>query len=100
MASYGSQSPWAKTKIKNNQYLDVLTIRPVPKQDDDVLYEVQPQFTHRPDLLAYSVYGTSKLWWVFAQRNMDTIKDPVYDIEAGIGIFLPKGPSLKRLLGM
>jgi hypothetical protein len=31
---------------------------------------------------------------------MDTIKDPVYDIEAGIGIFLPKGPSLKRLLGM
>ena len=84
MASYGSQSPWAKTKIKNNQYLDVLTIRPVPKQDDDVLYEVQPQFTHRPDLLAYSVYGTSKLWWVFAQRNMDILKDPVFDLVPGI----------------
>ena len=99
MASYGSQSPWAKTKIKNNQYLDVLTIRPVPKQDDDVLYEVQPQFTHRPDLLAYSVYGTSKLWWVFAQRNMYILKDPVFDLVPGIKIYLPKQNELQKFLG-
>jgi hypothetical protein len=37
---------------------------------------------------------------VFAQRNMDTIKDPVFDIEAGTKIFLPKGPALKELLGI
>jgi len=99
MASYGTKSPWGTTKKVNNLYLDVLKIRPVPKSDDDVLYEVQPQFTHRPDLLAYSVYGTPKLWWVFAQRNMNTIKDPVYDIIAGTQIYLPKGDSLERLLG-
>lgn len=99
MARYGSTSPWGKTQIRRNEYLDILTIRTVPKMDDDVLYEVQPQFTHRPDLLAFSVYGTSKLWWVFAQRNMDVLKDPVFDLEAGVKIFLPQESKLKQFLG-
>jgi hypothetical protein len=99
MASYGSTSPWGKTRVINNQYLDVLQIRPIPARDDDVLYEVQPQFTHRPDLLAFSVYGTSKLWWVFAQRNMDVLKDPVFDLEAGVKIFLPRQDKLQKFLG-
>ena len=100
MATYGNSSPWQNTKVVDNQYLGHFEIRPVPGEADDILYEIEAQYTHRPDLLAYDLYGTTKLWWVFAQRNMDTIKDPVDDIEAGIGIFLPKGPSLKRLLGM
>ena len=99
MARYGSTSPWGKTRVINNQYLDVLQIRPVPARDDDVLYEVQPQFTHRPDLLAFSVYGTPKLWWVFAQRNMDVLKDPVFDLEAGIKIFIPRQDKLQKFLG-
>jgi len=98
MARYGATSPWGKTKISRNT-LDTLAIRPVPKMDDDVLYEVQPQFTHRPDLLSFSVYGTSKLWWVFAQRNMDVLKDPVFDLEAGVKIFLPREDRLKKFLG-
>jgi hypothetical protein len=64
-----------------------------------VLYNVQPQYTHRPDLLAYDVYGSSKLWWVFAQRNMDVLKDPVFDLVAGIDIFLPRASQLQKLLG-
>lgn len=99
MASYGTTSPWRNTEIKNNQYLDFLRIRPVPAANDDVVYTVQPQYTHRPDLLAYDVYGSSKLWWVFAQRNMDVLKDPVFDLEAGIEIFLPKASQLQQFLG-
>lgn len=99
MAVYGSTSPYGTTAIKNGQYLDVLQIRPVPAQSDDVLYTVQPQYTHRPDLLAHDVYGTSKLWWVFAQRNMDVLKDPVFDLIAGVDIFLPKASQLQKLLG-
>jgi len=99
MAKYGSQSPWGRTKVVNKNYLNVLQIRPVPKSDDDVLYEVQPQFTHRPDLLAFSVYGSSKLWWVFAQRNMDVLKDPVFDLEAGVKIYLPRASTLQKFLG-
>ena len=99
MADYGKTSPWANTQIRNNQFLDTLRIRPVPAASDDVLYTVQPQFTHRPDLLAYSVYGNSKLWWVFAQRNMDVLKDPVFDLVPGVKIYLPKASQLQQYLG-
>ena len=99
MATYTTSSPWHTTKIEGQEYLGILKIRPVPKESDDVLYTIQPQYTHRPDLLAYDVYGDSKLWWVFAQRNIDLLKDPVYDLVAGVKIFLPKGDSLARQLG-
>ena len=100
MAQYGSSSAYGKTQFKNKQYLDILTIRPVPENSDDVRYAIEPQYAYRPDLLAYDLYGEKNLWWVFAQRNMDIIKDPVYDIEAGTKIYLPKSASLKKLLGM
>ena len=100
MAKYGADTPWHVTKTKNAQYLDILSIRPVPKQSDDILYTIEVQYTHRPDLLAYDLYGNKNLWWVFAQRNMDVIKDPVYDFEEGTEIYLPKGPQLRKLLGL
>lgn len=100
MVNYTSGSPWAATSIENEQYLGVLTIRPIPATADDVLYTVEVQYTHRPDLLSYDLYGTSKLWWVFAQRNMNVIKDPIYDLVAGINIYLPQGPKLRTALGI
>ena len=89
MATYGNSSAYAKTKSKNNQYLDLLTIRPVPENSDDVRYTIEPQYAYRPDLLAYDLYGDRNLWWVFTQRNMDVIKT-VYDMEPRIEIFYLK----------
>jgi hypothetical protein len=100
MAQYESTSPWNKTNVIQGQYLDLLTIRPVPAEPDDILYTVQTQYTYRPDLLAYDLYGSEKLWWVFAQRNMDVIKDPVYDMVPGVKIYLPKGENLAQQLGI
>lgn len=100
MATYTTSSPWHNTKIEGEEYLGILKIRPVPKESDDVLYTIQPQYTHRPDLLAYDVYGDSKLWWVFAQRNMDIIKDPVFDFVAGVEIYLPQQGLLRTNLGI
>ena len=100
MASYPTTSPWKETKYTRQGALDILRIRPIPASSDDPQYTIETQYTHRPDLLAYDYYGTSKLWWVFAQRNMDIIKDPVYDMVAGTTIFLPKPDSLKRILGV
>ena len=54
-------SPWARTKIRDGQYLDILKIRPVPEDSDDVIYEIQSQYHQRPDLLAYDMYGSSKI---------------------------------------
>jgi len=100
MSFYKVTSPYAKTSLQDDQYLDILTYRRIPKLADDVLYTVEPQYTHRPDLLAFDLYGDAKLWWVFAQRNMDVLQDPIYDLQSGIEIYLPQGPALKNLLGV
>ena len=99
MAIYNTSSPWKDTPIENN-YLTIFKIRPVSSEPDDFLYTIEPQYTYRPDLLAYDLYGDTKLWWVFTQRNMDVIQDPVYDFIAGTKIYIPKGNSLKTILGL
>lgn len=98
MANYKDNSPYKDTKRKGF-HLGFFKIRPVPAETDDVLYTIEPQYTHRPDLLAYDLYKDPKLWWVFAQRNMDIIKDPIYDFLPGTQIFLPQGDKLKSMLG-
>ncbi len=100
MVQYTKSSPWHNTSFNQSGELGILDIRPVPAEDDDIYYTIESQYNYRPDLLAYDLYGTSKLWWVFAQRNMDTIKDPVYDFRVGTKIFLPKSSNLKQTLGL
>jgi hypothetical protein len=99
MANYAKTSPWSDTR-QNNFYLDLLEIRPVPSESDDFRYVIENQYRHRPDLLAYDVYGNAKLWWVFVQRNMSVIKDPIYDFEPGVVIYLPKKTNLEKFLGV
>lgn len=92
-------SPYGKTNVTTSGYLDILNIRPIPAEDNDVVFEITPNYHHRPDLLSYDLYGTKDLWWIFAQRNMDIIRDPVYDFSAGTKIYLPKKSNLVPLLG-
>ena len=99
MANYAKTSPWSDTR-QNNFYLNLLEIRPVPSEPDDFRYVIENQYRHRPDLLAYDVYGNAKLWWVFVQRNMSVIKDPIYDFEPGTVIYLPKKTNLAKFLGV
>lgn len=99
MATYRNTSPWADTLIENN-YLQHLSIRPVSAEPDDYLYTIETQYTYRPDLLAYDLYKDAKLWWVFIQRNLDILQDPVFDFVAGTEIYIPKGDSLRQILGL
>lgn len=99
MTTYNNTSPWATTPITNNN-LDFLRIRPVAASLDDPIYTLETQYSYRPDLLAYDIYGTSKLWWVFMQRNLDVIQDPIYDFVAGTTIRLPQKADLFKLLGL
>ena len=100
MAKYSATSPYGATGFDNEDHLSYFKIRPIPQQPDDFLYTVEPQYNHRPDLLAYDLYDDSKLWWVFAQRNMDIVKDPVFDMQTGTKIFLPKQSNIKAELGL
>lgn len=85
--------------MSSNGTLSILTIRPVPAYSDDPIYTIEPQYNHRPDLLAYDMYGDHRLWWIFAQRNLDAIEDPIYDIVAGTQIYLPDKERVLRALG-
>jgi len=96
---YSNTSPWYTTPITQN-YLNVLSIRPVSAEADDVLYTIGPQYQFRPDLLAYDLYGDATLWWVFIQRNLDVLEDPVFDFVIGKQIYLPKNSSLTTVLGI
>lgn len=100
MATANKIGPYAKTNITNSGYLDILKIIPVPAEGDDVLYEITSAYHQRPDLLAYDLYGKKELWWVFIQRNMDILKDPIYDFTAGTKIYLPKGSNLSKTIGV
>jgi hypothetical protein len=99
MAVYNNTSPWASTPIDQNA-LGYFKIRPVSAEPDDPIYTIESQYIYRPDLLAFDIYGTSKLWWVFAQRNLDIIQDPIFDFVPGVSIYLPKADSLKQVLGI
>lgn len=99
MAVYTKLSPYANTSQENG-YLDVATFTNIPAEADDILFEVTKTFEYRPDLLAYELYGDVRLWWVFAVRNKNVLKDPVYDLEAGVQIYLPKITTINSALGI
>jgi hypothetical protein len=98
MATYSSSSPWFNTPISRN-YLGILKIRPVSAEKDDFLYTIESQYSYRPDLLSYDLYGTPDLWWVFIQRNLNVLQDPIFDFIPGVQIYIPKNSSLIKVLG-
>lgn len=99
MAKYSASSPWYNTK-QNDLYLEIWRPRPIPADSDDYTYEISSKYNYRPDLLAFDLYGSPKLWWVFAQRNADVLFDPIYDFKAGTIIKLPKRSLLVKALGL
>jgi hypothetical protein len=96
---YSNTSPYYKTEIVNG-YLDVMSFRELPNEQNDILFEVTATYEYRPDLLAYDLYEDPTLWWVFSVRNKRILKDPIYDLKAGIKIYLPKKSTLKTVLGL
>jgi hypothetical protein len=96
---YENSSPYFTTTL-NSQYLDILNVRPVSSEVDDFLYTIEPQYTYRPDLLANDLYGDPRLWWVFIQRNIDVLQDPILDFVPGTQIYICKLSSLSVTLGL
>jgi len=93
MAKYSNTSPYFETnQLPNN--LDILTPRTITAEGDDQTYTIERTYAYRPDLLAYDLYGSPRLWWVFAQRNPDQIEDPIYDFKPGVTIQLPKKENI------
>lgn len=98
MAAYDSTSAYFSTGY-SQFFLDIMTNRPIPKQSDDQLMEITQTYQYRPDMLALDLYNNSNLWWVFYQRNPNTLTAPPLDFKVGVRIYLPKITTLRSVLG-
>jgi len=98
MTSYESTSPYFNTNY-TQFYLDVMVNRPIPKNQDDLPFVITQTYQYRPDMLAFDLYQTPTLWWVFYQRNPNTLQAPPLDFKTGTTIYLPKISTLQQTLG-
>lgn len=99
MPLYDASSPYFNTNVVDN-YLDVMINRPIPKSVDDEYVTISVVYNLRPDMMAYDLYGDPRLWWVFAQRNPNTLVDPINDFVTGQKIYLPSGDNVRAALGL
>lgn len=98
MAVYDTVSPYYLTPT-TQFYLDPMVNRPIPKETDDQYFQINQTYQYRPDLLAFDLYEQPGLWWVFYQRNPNTLQMPPWDFAAGVRIYLPKISTLQSALG-
>jgi hypothetical protein len=80
-------------------FLDVNNLPSLPQNVNDEPYVINAMYDERPDLLAHELYGSTRLWWVFALRNPDLIKDPIRDFKSGLRIFLPSAENVNIIAG-
>lgn len=93
---YDGRSPYSQTiqTTKYIQYLDFWNPINISPSSEDKIFNLDPKYSNRPDLLSYDLYGSPQYWWVFAVRNPDVIKDPIYDFIPGITIYVPSSNSV------
>lgn len=98
--AYSQTSPYFNTDVYADDFLDLMVNRTITTVVTDDYWEITATYHMRPDLLAYDLYQDSKLWWVFAQRNPNTLKDPLTDFVAGTKIYLPEFTTIRNDLGL
>ena len=98
MATYNATSPYYTTGY-SQFVLDTMVNRPIPSQTDDLPFTINQTYQYRPDLLAFDLYDNSGLWWVFYQRNPNTLTKPPLDFVIDTFIYVPKLSTLRSVLG-
>lgn len=99
MAQYPANSAYFDTGY-SQFFLDLMVNRPIPKLADDEVFLINQTYQYRPDLLAFDLYDQPQLWWVFYQRNPNTLSQPPWDFQADVQIYLPKISTLRSALGL
>jgi hypothetical protein len=99
MAVYSAASPYFETNY-TQFYLDTMVNRSIPRLTNDILFTINLTYEYRPDLLAFDLYQNSQLWWVFYQRNPNTLTAPPWDFQTGKQIYVPQINTLRSTLGL
>tara|TARA_R110001606_G_C15032879_1_gene611258 strand:- start:237 stop:536 length:300 start_codon:yes stop_codon:yes gene_type:complete len=99
MPTYRRESFLKNAEYRDDQFMDVNKVPSIGKSIEDETYTIEPEYEERPDQLAFVLYEKTTLWWVFAARNPDILKDPLGDFKAGTTIKLPAMSSIKNITG-
>ena len=98
-ATYSKSSPYINTPMWG-PFLDTWHGKTIPTGLDDAIYQIDPIYNLRPDLLAHDLYKDVGLWWVFAVRNPDVLLDPLMSFRTGTIIYVPSSKTLQTALGI
>ena len=98
-ATYKKDSFLRNAGFLDNTFLDINNLPSLPENVNDEKYVINAMYDERPDLLAHDIYGSARLWWIFALRNPNILKDPIRDFKAGLSIFLPSKDNVNIVSG-
>jgi len=98
-ATYSKSSPYYNTPTWGI-FLDTWEGKTISPDVTDARYQIDSVYNCRPDLLAYDLYKDTNLWWVFAVRNPNVLKDPLMDFVTGTVIYVPTPTVVKNSLGL
>lgn len=74
-------------------YFEPITI---PFDDlTDYYFTVPDKYDQKPGNMAFDLYGTPRLYWIFAYFNQDLVEDPLFGVRAGMELRIP---SKQRLM--
>lgn len=87
LTSYSNKSFLKNAEFKNF-YLGVNKLPKISLTKSKMVV-VPPECENRIDLFSYQQYGSSRLWWIIALANADTIRDPIWDFQSGMTVYVP-----------
>lgn len=95
---YPAQSPYGTT-LSAGWHIGLYKHRSIPVHITDREVTISLKYQYRPDLLSFDLYGTPVYWWVFLVRNMNEIRDPIWDFVEGKKIMVPTVAHLRSVVG-
>ena len=98
-ATYKKDSFLRNAGFLDDTFLDINNLPSLPENVNDEKYVINAMYDERPDLLAHDIYGSARLWWIFALRNPNILKDPIRDFKTGLSIFLPSKDNVDVVSG-
>lgn len=96
--NYPKSSPYSAT-AQSNRFLGRYVHRRIPAHETDMLITLESRHERRPEVLSQELYGTPEYYWVFMCRNMNIIRDPIWDFVPGTVIVAPSRSHLKSITG-
>lgn len=67
----------------------------IEKDDSDIYIIITQEYHLKPGKMAFAIYGTERLGWIFSYFNRNNISNPIFDFTAGKIIRIP---TKERLL--